>query len=62
MSHVFSTKINFGMPSLLRRIHRLHIQLALQIDSGEKILFPRLAKRKTPKLSFKIEEITNKKY
>ena len=61
MSSIFSTTINFGMLGLLHRIHRLHIQLALQIDSDEEILFPRLEKRKTPKLLFKIEEITNEK-
>jgi len=63
MSSIFSTTINFGMLGLLCRIHRLHIQLALQMDSSEEIhvSFPRLAKRKTQKLSFDVAEITNEK-
>ena len=39
MSSIFSTTINFGMLGLLHRIHRLHIQLALQIDSDKEIHF-----------------------
>jgi len=61
MSSIFSTVINFGMLGLLRRLHRLHIQLALQTDSSEEILFPRVAKRKIQKLTFDILEITNDK-
>jgi len=58
---MFSTMINFGMLCLLQRIHRLHIQLALQMDSSEEISFPRLAKHKTQKLLFDVAEITNEK-
>ena len=42
MSSVFSTVINFGMLGLLRRLHRLHIQLAIQTESKEEIVFPRV--------------------
>jgi hypothetical protein len=35
MSSTFSTVINFSMLGLLRRIHRLHIQLSLESESDE---------------------------
>jgi len=45
MSSIFSIMINIDMLGLSRRLHRLHIQLALQMDSSEEdILFPRIAK------------------
>ena len=44
MSSVYSTVINFGMLGLLRRLHRLHIQLALQAETKEEIIFPRIIK------------------
>ena len=39
MSNVFSTVINFGMLGLLRRLHRLHIQLAIQAETKQEIVF-----------------------
>ena len=44
MSSVFSTVINFGMLGLLRRLHRLHIQLTIQAETKEEIVFPRVLK------------------
>ena len=44
MSSVFSTVINFGMLGLLRRLHRLHIQLVIQAEMKEEIVFPRVLK------------------
>ena len=44
MSTVFSTVINFGMLGLLRRLHRLHIQLVIQAETKEDIVFPRVLK------------------
>ena len=44
MSSTFSTVINFGMLGLLRRLHRLHIQLTLQAECSEDIIFPRVIK------------------
>lgn len=35
MSSSFSTVINFGMLSLLRRLHRLHIQFCLEAESEQ---------------------------
>ena len=46
MSSVYSTVINFGMLGLLRRLHRLHIQLALQAETKEEIVFPGVLKHK----------------
>ena len=44
MSSIFSTVINFGMLGLLRRLHRLQIQLTVQAETQDKICFPRLLK------------------
>ena len=57
MSSIFSTMINFGMLGLLRRLHRLHIQLALQANSDEDMVFPRVAKhqRKAQRLSHNLD-------
>lgn len=57
MSSIFSTMINFGVLGLLRRLHRLHIQLALQANSGEEIIFPRVAKHqhKAQRLSHSLD-------
>ena len=48
---MFSTIINFGMLSLLRRLHRLQIQFTLQADSDHEspteIVFPRLKNHRT---------------
>jgi len=53
LNSIFSTVINFGMLGLLR-LHCLHIQLALQVDSGEEdILLPRVARQKEKTLLFK---------
>ena len=53
MSSIFSTMMNFGMFGLLHRLHRLYIQLALQANSDEEIIFPRVIKHqhKAQKLS-----------
>lgn len=64
MSSTFSTVINFGMLGLLRRLHRLNIQLALQAESSEDIIFPRVIKhqQKTEKKysqSVSLSEVTN---
>ena len=64
MSSTFSTVINFGMLGLLRRLHRLNIQLALQAESSEDISFPRVIKhqKKTEKKysqSVGLSEVTN---
>ena len=52
--------INFGP---LRRLHRLHIQLALQAETSEDIVFPRLAKhqRKYVCKQFSLSEVSNDK-
>ena len=57
MSSIFSTMINFGMLGLLRRLHRLHIKLALQANSDEEMIFPRVIKhqRKAQKLSHNLD-------
>ena len=57
MSSIFSTMINFGMLGLLRRLHRLHIQLALQANSDKEIIFPRVIKqqRKAQRLSHSLD-------
>ena len=39
MSTVFSSVLNFTLLGLLRRLHRLNIQLSLQATSGDKIKF-----------------------
>ena len=44
MSSVFSTIINFRMSGLLRRLDFLHIQLALQAEMKEEIVFLRVLK------------------
>ena len=44
MSSIFSTVINFGMLGLLRRLHRLQIQLTVQAETQDEICFPRLLK------------------
>ena len=44
MSSIYSTVINFGMPGLLRRLHRLQIQLAIQAETQADIVYPRLLK------------------
>ena len=44
MSSVFSTVINFGMLGLLCRLHRLHIQLAIQAEIKQDIVLPRVLK------------------
>ena len=49
------------MLGLLRRLHRLHIQLALQADSSEEIFFPRVTKPKAKVTSFDLSEVTNAK-
>ena len=40
MSSVFSTVLNFSMLGLLRRLHRMNIQLALQAELQETVKFP----------------------
>ena len=61
MNSTFSTMINFGILGLLRRLHCLHIQLALQAEAGEDIVFPRLTKhqRKCVCKQFSLSEISN---
>ena len=49
------------MLGLLQRLHHLHIQLALQADSSEEILFPRRVKHKVQEQSFNLLEVTNAK-
>ena len=44
MSSIYSTVINFGMLGLLRRLHRLQIQLKIQAETQGEICFPRLLK------------------
>ena len=66
MSSTFSTVINFGMLGLLRRLHRLHIQLTLQAECSEDIIFPRVIKHqqkveKKYSQSCLLSEITNDK-
>ena len=47
MSSTFSTVINFGRLSLLRRLHRLHTQFCLESESGETgIKYPRVEAHK----------------
>ena len=62
MSNVFSisTMINFGVLGLLRRIHRLHIQLNLESKSNiTRIVYPRqLAYQKT-EANNSVNSITN---
>ena len=40
MSSTFSTVLNFSVLGLLRRLHRLNIQLTLQVNSEDVIRFP----------------------
>ena len=48
MSSTFSTVINFAMLGVLRRLHRLHIQLCLQTESQEtSIKYPRTEAHKS---------------
>ena len=54
MSSIFSTTLNFGMLGLLQSLHCLHIQLALQADSSEEILFPRRARHKVQEIFWKL--------
>ena len=61
MSSIFPTMINFGILGLLRRLHHLHIQLALQADSSQEILFPRRGRQKVQEWSFNFSEVTNAK-
>ena len=63
MNSTFSTTINFGILGLLRRLHRLHIQLTLQAEAGEDIVFPRVTKhqRKCVYKPFSLSEISNDK-
>lgn len=47
MTSTFSTKINFGMLGLMRRLHRLQIQATLQAESSKTgIIYPQLEKHK----------------
>ena len=47
MSSTFSTCINFGMLGLMRRLHRLHIQLCLEAESENTgIHYPRVERHK----------------
>ena len=47
MSSTFSTCINFGMLGLMRRLHRLHIQLCLEAESENTgIHYPRAERHK----------------
>ena len=57
MSTIFSMMINFGILGLLRRLHRLHIRLSLQVNSGEEIIFPRVTKHlcKAQRLSHSLD-------
>ena len=64
MSNIFSTMINFGVLGLLRRIHRLQIQLNLESKSNiTRIVYPRqLAHQKTEANNsnfFPVNSITN---
>ena len=63
MSSIFSTMINFSLLDLLRRLHRLHIQLALQAENSEDIVFPRLTKhqRKNIHPKFSLSDLSNDK-
>lgn len=48
MSSVFSTMINFSTLGLLRRLHRMHIQMVLEAEGDEnKIHFPRIEHHKS---------------
>lgn len=49
------------MLGLLRSLHRLHIQLALQTDSSEEIFFPRKARHRVQGSLFNPNEVTNAK-
>lgn len=66
MSTVFSSVLNFGMLGLLRRLHRLHIQAVLQVDSEKSsIKFPRVEQNyakdgKNPYIAPSLTDITNK--
>ena len=64
MSNVFSTVINFGVLGLLRRLHRLQIQLNLESNSNAtKIIYPsQLARQKSEDKNcklFGVDSITN---
>ena len=63
MSSTFSTMINFGILGLLRRLYHLHIQLTLQAETSEDIVFPRLTKhqRKYVCKRFSLSEVSNDK-
>jgi len=63
---VFSTVINFGMLGILCRLHRLHIQLALQVETKEEIVFPRMLKHaqklgKNNVKHYKLADVTDDK-
>ena len=47
MSSVFFTIINFGMLGLLKRLHHLQVQFAIQADANSGIVFPRLLKNQS---------------
>ena len=49
MSSAYSTVINFRMLGLLRRLHRLHIHLALEAETKKEIVFPRVLKHEQNK-------------
>ena len=49
MSSTFSTVLNFSVLGLLRRLHRLDIQLAIQANLSDTIKFPRLEKHSSKK-------------
>ena len=64
MSNVFSTMINFGVLGLLKRLHKLQIQLNLESKSNStKIIYPRqLAHQKSEDRNcnlFSVGSITN---
>ena len=66
MSNVFSTVINFGVLGLLKRLHRLQIQLNLESKSNAtKTIYPRqLAHQKSEDKNcklFGVDSITNSK-
>ena len=67
MTSIFSTIINFGMLGLLRRLHRLQIQLRLQAHSKETgIVYPQILKyqwesRKCKHRESLLNDVTNSK-
>ena len=46
MSTVFSTVLKFSILGILRRLHRLNIQLTLQSSSQDLIMFPNVEKHR----------------